>query len=70
MKKIVQVLLLVLALGIVSGCAPGGPKTERTARRIERRDQAIQRDLEGLPEDVETLLLTDEPGHLNRWEGH
>ena len=70
MKKIVAVLLLVLALAIVSGCAPEGPQTERTARRIERRDQSIQRDLEGLPEDVETFWLTNEPGHLNRWEAH
>ncbi len=68
MKKIVVVLLLVLALGIVSGCAPENPRTERAARRIERRDQSIQRGLEGLPEDVETFWLTDEPGHLSRWE--
>jgi len=70
MKKIVVVLLLVLALGIVSGCAPEGPRTERTARRIERRDQSIQGGLEGLPEDVETFWLTNEPGRLNKWEGH
>ena len=68
MKKIVSMLLLVLALGIVSGCAPEGHKTERTARRIERRDRSVQSDLEGLTEDVETFWLTDEPGHLNRWE--
>ncbi len=68
MKRLLAILLLVLALSIVSGCAPEGPKTERTARRIERRDLRIQSDLEGLPEDVETFWLTDEPGHLSRWE--
>ncbi len=68
MKKIVVVLLLVFALGIVSGCAPEGPRTERAARRMERRDRSIQSDLEELPEDVETFWLTDGPGHFNRWE--
>ena len=65
MKKILAVLLLVLALGIVNGC---GPKTERTARRLERHQRAVQSDSEALPEDLETFWLTDEPGQLNRWD--
>ena len=68
MKKVMAVLLLVLAVGFVSGCAPESTRTERNARRIERRDRVIQSDLEGLPEDVETLLLTDEPQNFSRWE--
>ncbi len=68
MKKVMAVLLLVLALGIVSGCAPENPRTERSARRIERRDRSIQTGLEGLPEDVETLLLTDKPQNLSKWD--
>ena len=68
MKKVMAVLLLVLALGIVSGCAPENPRTERNARRIERRDRTIQSGLEALPEDVETLLLTDKPQNLSRWD--
>ncbi len=68
MKKVMAALLLVLALSIVSGCALENPRTERAARRIERRDQSIQNDLEGLPEDVETLWLTNEPQHLSRWD--
>ncbi len=67
MKKLLAVLLLVLALGMVSGC---GPKTERTARRLERRDRTFRRELEALPEDIETFLLYNEPQHLSRWEGH
>ena len=70
MKRLLAILLLVLALGIVSGCAPNGPKTERTARRIERRDLSIQSDLEGLPEDVETFWLTHDSWRLSRWQGH
>ena len=68
MKKVMAVLLLILALGFVSGCAPENPRTERNARRIERRDRAIQGGLEGLPEDIETLLLTDESQNLSRWD--
>ncbi len=68
MKKVMAVLLLVLALGFVSGCAPENSRTERNAQRIERRDRVIQSGLEGLPEDVETLLLTDESQNLSRWE--
>ena len=70
MKRLMAVLLLVLALGIISGCAPKGPKTERTARRIERRNRAMSRDLEAIPEDIETFWLYDHPGHLNRWLVH
>ncbi len=68
MKKVMAVLLLVLALGFVSGCAPENPRTERNVRRIQRRDRAIQAGLEALPEDIETLLLTDEPQSLSRWD--
>ena len=68
MKRLMAILLLVLALGIISGC--GGPKTERAARRQERRALALRRDREALPEDVESILLYGEPMHLGRWEGH
>ena len=67
MKRLMAILLLVLALGIISGC---GPNTERSARRQERRALALRRDREALPEDVESILLYGEPMHLNRWEGH
>ncbi len=70
MKRLMAVLLLVLALGIISGCAPKGPKTERTARREDRRDLALRRDWEGIPEDWETFWLYNEPMHLSWWEGH
>lgn len=70
MKRLLAILLLILALGIVSGCGSKGSRSERSARRIERRNQTISRDLEGLPEDIETFWLYDEPGHLNRWVGH
>ncbi len=70
MKKILAVLLLVLALGIVSGCGPKRSDTERTARRLERHQRSVKRDSEALHEDLETFWLTDEPGHLSRWEGH
>ena len=67
MKIFLAMLLLIIGLGIVSGCEP---KDEPSARRIERRNQVIHRDLEGLQDDWETFWLTDEPLHLNRWEGH
>ena len=67
MKRLLAVLLLILALGIVSGC---GAKSERSARRVERRNRTMRRDLEGIPEDVETFWLYDEPGHLDKWAGH
>jgi len=66
MKTFLAMLLLILGLGIVSGCQP---KDERSARRVEQRNQVIHRDLEGLQDDWETFWLTDEPLHLNRWEG-
>ena len=69
MKRLMAILLLVLALSIISGCGPK-TKTERAARREERRDRTIRRELQGLPEDIETFWLTDDPQHLNRWEGH
>ena len=68
MKKIITALLLILALSVVSGCIAENPRTERSARRIERRDQSIQNDLEGLPEDIEAFWLTNEPQSLSRWE--
>lgn len=68
MKKIMALLLSILALVIVSGCGGENPRTERSARRIERRDQTIQRNLEGLPEDIEVFWLTDEPQRYSRWE--
>ena len=67
MKRLMAILLLVLALGIISGC---GPKLERTARREERRDLTLRRDLEGIPDDWESLWLYGQPMHLGRWEGH
>ena len=70
MKKILAVLLLVLALGIVNGCGPKRSSTERSARRLEQHQRTVQRDSEALPEDLETFWLTNEPGHLNRWDGH
>ena len=68
MKKTIVALLLVLALSVVSGCVSESPRTERSARRIERRDQTIQSDLEGIPEDVETIWLTEEHQPLSKWE--
>ena len=68
MKRIMAALLLVLALSMVSGCIAENPRTERSARRIERRDQSIQNDLEGLPEDIEAFWLTNEPQSLSRWQ--
>ena len=69
MKRLMAILLLVLALSIISGC---GPKTkgERAARREERRDLALRRDWEGIPEDWESIWLYGQPMHLGRWEGH
>ena len=66
MKRLMAILLLVLALGIISGC---GPKLERTARREERRDLTLRRDWQALPEDWESLWLYGQPMHLSRWEG-
>ena len=66
MKTFLAVLFLVLGLGIVSGCEP---KDERSARRVEMRNQTIQRNMVGLQDDWETFWLMDEPLHLNRWEG-
>ena len=66
MKRFLASLLLVLALGVISGC---GPKTERSVRLKEQRNRTIQRNMEALSEDVETFWLTDEPLRLNRWEG-
>jgi uncharacterized lipoprotein len=68
MKKTIVALILVLAVSMLSGCISENPRTERAARRIERRDQNIQGNLEGIPEDVETFWLNTEPQPLSRWE--
>ena len=68
MKRIITALLVVLALSMVSGCIADNPRTERSARRIERRDQSIQNDMEGFPEDIEAWWLTNEPQSLSRWQ--
>ena len=68
MKKTIVALILVLALSMLSGCISENPRTERSARRIERRDQTIQSDLEGIPEDVEAIWLTEEHQPLSQWE--
>ena len=68
MKKTIVALILVLALSMLSGCFSENPRTERAARRIERRDRSIQNDLEGVPEDVDTFWLNTEPQPLSRWE--
>jgi len=65
MKKLLAAILLALVMLIVSGC---GPKTERTVRREEQRNQTIRRNLEGLPQDIEVFWMTDEPLRLSRWE--
>ena len=66
MKKLLAVLLLIITFGIISGC---NSMTERNVRRRERRNQTLARNLESLPHDVELFWLTDEPLHLNRYEG-
>lgn len=66
MKKLLAVLLLVLTVASISGC---NSMTERNVRRREQRNQTIARNLEALPHDVEVFWLTDEPLHLNRYEG-
>ena len=66
MKTLLVILLLVLGLGVVAGC---GPKDERSARRIERRNRTIRRDVDALRDDWEIFWLTDEPMHLGRYEG-
>ena len=68
MKKTIVALILVLALSMLSGCISENPRTERAARRLERRDHSIQSGLDGLPEDVETFWLNTEPQPLSRWE--
>ena len=67
MKIFLALLLLLLGLGIMAGC--GQPKDERSARRIETRNEAIRRDLNNLPHDWELFWMTDEPSHLSRWDG-
>ena len=66
MKRVLALVMVILALAAVTGC---GPKTERTVRREEQRNRTIQRNLEELPQDIEVFWLTDEPLHLNRHEG-
>ena len=73
MKRLMAVVLLVLAMGIVSGCGPKKKttiKTERAARREERRDLAVRREWEGIPDDWESIWLYGQPMRLGRWEGH
>ena len=65
MKIFLATVLLVLGLSVLLGCEP---KDERSARRIEQRNQAIRTDLEALPDDWETFWLTDEPSRLSRYD--
>ena len=65
MKTLWVMLLLVLGLSVVAGCEP---KDERSARRIERRNQTIRKDLDALRDDWEVFWMTDEPSHLGRYE--
>lgn len=66
MKKLLAVVLLIITLGIISGCKS---MTERSVRRRNQRNHVIARNLEALPRDIEVFWLTDEPLHLNRYEG-
>jgi len=65
MKIFLAMVLLVMGLGILVGCAP---KDERSARRIEERNRAIRTDLDGLQDDWQTFWLTDEPSRLSRYD--
>ena len=65
MKIFLAMVLLVLGLGILAGCAP---KDERSARRIEERNRTIRSDLDGLQDDWQTFWLTDEPSRLSRYD--
>lgn len=67
MKAILAVLLLLVGLAFAVGCET---KSERNARRIEQRNRVIRRNLEGIPDDIEAILLTDEPLRLGEYEGY
>ncbi len=66
MKKLFAVLLLAITLATISGC---NSMTERNVRRRDQRNRVITRNLEALAHDNEVFWLTDEPLHLNRYEG-